>query len=535
VPIRSPLKKERKIMSTKDLILAIDNGTQSLKALVFDLEGNLLSRQRVAFQPYFSENPGWAEQDPDVFWNALCQACQETWQRGDIEKERIAGVALTTQRATVINVDKNGTPLRPAIIWLDQRKTRGLPPMGGLWGLLFKTLRLEDTINYFRSEAESNWLSTYQTDIWDNTHKYLLLSGYLTYKMTGEFVDSVGCQVGYMPFDYKKLKWAPDYDWKWKCLSIDRDRLPNLFTVGETLGTVTSEAAEKTGIPKGLPVIAAAADKACEVIGSGSFEPSVGCLSYGTTATINVTHKKYIEAVPLLPPYPAAVPDYHTIEVGIMRGYWMVSWFKEEFGHPEIEKAAKEGIEAEELFDRLIDDVPPGSMGLMLQPYWTPGLKLPGPEAKGAVIGFGDVHNRAYLYRSILEGLAYALREGKERIEKKTKTPITTLRVSGGGSQSRNAMQATADIFGLPTAKPHLYETSGLGAAIDAAVGLGLHKNFEEAVNNMTRVGEVFEPIPKNHDLYDALYRDVYKKMYKRLQPLYERIREITGYPERVS
>jgi sugar (pentulose or hexulose) kinase len=338
-----------------------------------------------------------------------------------------------------------------------------------------------------------------------------------------------------MPFDYKKLTWAPNWDWKWKCLSMDPDRLPELFTVGETLGTVTSEAAEKTGIPEGLPVIAAAADKACEVIGSGSFEPSVGCLSYGTTATINVTHKKYIEAVPLLPPYPAAVPDYYTIEVQIMRGYWMVSWFKEEFGHPEIAMAAKEGLEVEELFDRLIDDVPPGSMGLMLQPYWTPGLKLPGPEAKGAVIGFGDVHTRAYLYRSILEGLAYALREGKERIEKKTKTPITTLRVSGGGSQSRNAMQATADIFGLPTAKPHLYETSGLGAAIDAAVGLGLHRNFEEAVKAMTRVGEVFEPIPENQKLYDALYNDVYKKMYKRLHPLYERIREITGYPERVS
>jgi sugar (pentulose or hexulose) kinase len=96
-------------------------------------------------------------------------------------------------------------------------------------------------------------------------------------------------------------------------------------------------------------------------------------------------------------------------------------------------------------------------------------------------------------------------------------------------------MQATADIFGLPTAKPHIYETSGLGAAIDAAVGLGLHETFEEAVKVMTRVGEVFEPISKNQELYDKLYNDVYKKMYKRLHPLYERIREITGYPERVS
>ena len=194
--------------------------------------------------------------------------------------------------------------------------------------------------------------------------------------------------------------------------------------------------------------------------------------------------------------------------------------------------AAKQGQEAEALFDKLIEDIPPGSMGLMLQPFWSPGLKSPGPEAKGAVIGFGDVHTRAHLYRSILEGLAFALREGKERTEKKTKIPITSLRVSGGGSQSRHAMQITADIFNLPTAKPHLYETSGLGAAIDLAVGLGFYSDFDSAVKNMTRVSEVFEPDKNNADLYDQLYQDVYKKMYKRLRPFYERIREITGYPK---
>jgi len=171
-------------------------------------------------------------------------------------------------------------------------------------------------------------------------------------------------------------------------------------------------------------------------------------------------------------------------------------------------------------------------MGLVLQPYWTPGIKLPGPEAKGAIIGFGDVHTRGHVYRAILEGLGYALREGKERIEKRTRIPITSLRVSGGGSQSRNAMQLTADIFGLPTARPHIYETSGLGAAIDTAVGLGLHSDFESAVKTMTHVGEVFEPNRENQQLYEQLYNDVYQKMYKQLKPLYERIRKITGYPK---
>lgn len=516
----------------KDLLLAIDNGTQSLKALIFDLEGQLQAKETASFKPYYSKHAAWAEQDTDVFWQALCRACRRLLVQQKDLKERLAGAAITTQRATVVNVDNNGNPLRPAILWLDQRKTHGLPPVGGLWGAVFGIAGLKKTVAYLQAEAEANWIQTYQPDIWQKTHKFLLLSGYLTYRLVGQFVDSVGCQVGYIPFDYKRLRHPAWWDWKWRVLpGINPAMLPDLIAPGQILGTISPEAARDTGLPQGLPLVAAAADKACEVIGSGSLDSSIGCLSYGTTATINVTHKKYVEPIPLIPPYPAAVPGYHTVEVQVYRGYWMVNWFKEEFGHLEKRQAAEAGLTPEQLFDRLVDEIPPGSMGLMLQPYWTPGVKTPGPEAKGAIIGFGDMHNRGHLYRSILEGLAYALREGKERIEKRSRTPITKLRVSGGGSQSRKALQITADIFGIPTAKPHLYETSGLGAAIDAAVGLGLHPDFKSAVNAMTHVGEVYEPDLTNHKLYDALYHDVYKKMYKRLKPLYEHIREITGYP----
>jgi sugar (pentulose or hexulose) kinase len=164
---------------------------------------------------------------------------------------------------------------------------------------------------------------------------------------------------------------------------------------------------------------------------------------------------------------------------------------------------------------------------LTLQPYWSPGLKHPGPEARGAIIGFGDAHTRAHIYRAILEGLAYALREGAERTSKRSGVPITELRVAGGGSQSNAAMQITADVFDLPVARPHIYEASGLGAAIDAAVGMGLHPDFKTAVAEMTRIGETFEPNSKAHQVYDQLYRQVYLKMYDRLRPFYKAIQEI--------
>ncbi len=507
-------------------LLAIDHGTQSVRALVFDPRGNLLYKSRVPIEPYYSTAPGLAEQDPEVFWNAVCQACQGLWAQG-VDKSSLAAVSLTTQRSTVLNLDKNGKPLRPAIVWLDQRCTEGVKPVGGLWGLAFKLAGASETVAYLQAEAEANWLQKHQPQVWAATHKYVLLSGYLTYRLTGRFVDSVGCQVGYIPFDYKKQDWEASWGWKWQAVPMDKALLPDLVPVASPLGVITAEAAAATGLPAGLPLIAAAADKATEVLGAGCLEPHIACLSYGTTATINTTHRKYIEVIPLIPPYPAAAPGYYSFEIQIYRGYWMVTWFKQEFGLREQRLAAERGVEPEVLFDDLVRAVPPGSEGLVLQPYWSPGLRLPGPEARGAVIGFSDVHTRAHLYRAILEGLAYALREGAERTEKRARVKIRELRVAGGGSQSEAALQLTADVFGLPASRPHVYEASGLGAAIDAAVGAGVHPDFPTAIREMTRVRDTFEPDAKTHARYDELYHGVYRQMYKRLQPLYEAMKKV--------
>ena len=156
---------------------------------------------------------------------------------------------------------------------------------------------------------------------------------------------------------------------------------------------------------------------------------------------------------------------------------------------------------------------------------------MPGPEAKGAIIGFGDVHTRAHVYRSLIEGIGYALREGAERSSKRSRIPIEAVRVAGGGSQSSAAMQIAADIFGVPASRPHTYEASGLGAAMDLAVGLGIHSDFNVAVAEMCRVQDTFEPNPKNQAIYDELYERVYLKMYGSLKHLYHEISDITGYP----
>ena len=278
-------------------------------------------------------------------------------------------------------------------------------------------------------------------------------------------------------------------------------------------------------------MIAAAADKACEVLGSGAITPDIAAISFGTAASVNVTMRRYVEAIPLIPPFPSAIPGAYSLEIQVYRGYWMVEWFKREFAATEVARAEAAGVAPETLFDDLVASVPAGSMGLMLQPYWSPGVRIPGPEAKGAIIGFGDVHTRAHVYRAILEGLAYALREGLDRTARRTGTTPTSLRIAGGGSQSPAAVQLTADVFGLPVARGATHEASGLGAAIDAAVGLAIHDDIGSAVAAMVHVGETRDPDPGAHARYDELYRDVYRHMYGRLRPLYREIRRITGYP----
>jgi sugar (pentulose or hexulose) kinase len=514
-----------------DHLLAVDVGTQSVRALLFDPAGTLVARRKVPIEPYVSPHPGWAENDPELYWGAVGEACRALMADPAVRVDAVAGLALTTQRGTVVILDRDGRPLRPAMVWLDQRRTEGLPRIGGVNGLAFRALGVADTVAMFQVEAEANWLVANEPATWAQAEKYLLLSGFLVHRLVGRFVDADAAQVGYLPFDFKRRRWAKAGDWKWRAIAIERDMLPELVPTGDRLGELTPAAAAHLGLPAGLPVIAAGADKACEVLGSGALEPHVGALSFGTTATINTTHRRYVEPIPLVPPYPAAVPGAYSLEIQVYRGFWLVEWFRREFGAAEEAAALARGVDPVDVLDELLGQTPPGAMGLVLQPTFSAGVRIPGPEAKGAAIGFGDVHTRAHLYRAVVEGLAFALREGRERTERRTKVPVTELRVAGGGARSDRVVQIAADVFGLPVGRPHTYETSGLGAAIDAAVGLGIHPSFETAVAAMTRVVETREPDPEAAQLYDELYRRVYRRMYERLRPLYEEIRSITGYP----
>jgi sugar (pentulose or hexulose) kinase len=515
------------------MILSIDCGTQSIRAILFSLEGEIIDKEQILYEPYFSKNPGWAEQNPEIYWESLYKATNVLKKRSPEYFKKIKGVGVTTLRSTMVNVDKDGKALRPSMIWLDQRTADNVYKPNFALKTVFKTIGISETLQKMERKGHCNWIRQNEPEIWENTHKYLQVSGYLNHKLTGEFTDSVASQIGYIPFDYKKQKWANPkeiFEISSKLYPIEKEKLPKLINPGEKVGIVTKEASVLTGIPFGIPVIACGSDKGCETLGMGVTDTKMVSLSFGTTATVQTTTQKYIEPIQFFPAYPSVIPKSWNPEIEIFRGFWMISWFKNEFALKEVQEAAKKNIPVEEVLNKLLHDSPAGAMGLIVQPYWSPGLGE--KNAKGAMIGFGDVHKKEHIYRAVIEGLAYGLLDGMHRLEKRGNLKFEKLAVSGGASQSDEICQIVADVFNMHLVRGKTYETSGLGAAIITAFGIDEFSSLNEAVNNMVNYADVFKPKAENTKIYKALYEEVYLKMYKNLEPLYKKIREITNYPE---
>jgi sugar (pentulose or hexulose) kinase len=511
--------------------VVIDGGTQNIKAFLFDEKGNEVASEAHPVSPYFATQPDFAEQHAEEYLRITQLVTRNAVANSGVPKSDLAAVAITTHRSTIVPVDDDGRPVRPAITWLDERKTEGLKlPGGPALSLAFRLIGMRRKLVEYQRRSKFNWLKEHEPDSYGRTHMFLTVSSHIFHALAGQFKDCSSMIVGLFPIDLKKLQW---HSWKvvYDIFGVEKDRLPPLVSPTHIAGYVSEKGEEDFGVPRGLPVIIGAGDKQSELLGGGVVTNDVAEISYGTAAVIELLSSKYITHPEMdFFTWGAAIPRHWALEGFIGRGYWMVSWFKRELAK-ECEETAKElGIDPEEVLDKQTNEVPPGSMGLVLQPYWHP--RENDPLSKGAIIGFSGEHKRAHIYRAIIEGIAYELRRLGELMQSRTGAPIRELRVGGGGSKSDEVMQLTADVFNLPATRLHTSNLAALGAAIDAAVALGVYEGFSEAVAEMVRVSRTFTPDAKNVRVYDRLYNEVYVKMYPTLSPLHRRIAEITGYPK---
>ena len=291
------------------------------------------------------------------------------------------------------------------------------------------------------------------------------------------------------------------------------------------MGNITKKAAEDTGLREGIPVLASGSDKACEILGLGCISKEKAAIGFGTTATITFNISRYLEPERFIPPYPSVIPGWYNPEIEIYRGYWLISWFKKEFAEKEVKQAELLGVTAEQLLNKRLKEVPAGCGGLLFQPYFTPNVTM--PVARGAIIGFSDQHTRIHQYRAIIEGINFALMDGMRLLEKRSGHTFKEIRLGGGGSQSDEICQITADMFGIPVKRMQSHEATGIGSAMAAFVGMGEFKNYEEAQEAMVHLKDVFEPDMEQHQIYHDLYHDVYQNIYGKLVPLYEKLHEI--------
>lgn len=507
------------------LILTIDIGTQSVRVALFDASGNVVGLEKKAYSPaYFSPQPNFAEQDPNYYFACLKECTKALSKSHPSEMKLVKGITMSCFRDSAVLLDENNEVVRPTILWLDQRMAECKEKLPLLSRMLFRLVGKTDAIVFNRRRSVSNWLKENEPENWARVKKYMPLSTYLNYLLTGNLLDSASNMSGHFPINFKKRQWydKPEKNLTGQIFSVTRDMLPTLVKEGDPIGELRGELAAEVGLPAGTLLYACGSDKSCETLGLGVISPTQAAISYGTASTVETTKTTYSDSEPFLPAFSSCIPGYYNMDIQIYRGYWMINWFLSEFAGKKIHDLVTAEISLDDL-DKNLTSVPPGSDGLILQPYWGPGLAR--PTARGAIVGWSDASTREHFYRAIIEGIAYALREGLEHFEKKNRQSINDVRVCGGGAQSDIVCQITADIMGKPVTRVQTIETGSLGAAIAGFLAIGVYKNAEEAIRAMVHSKDVFEPNQKTHEIYDYYFYDCYLKLYPSLKDVYTSIK----------
>jgi sugar (pentulose or hexulose) kinase len=470
-------------------VVGIDNGSQSSKVSIFDEGGTVVAEGRVPLRPNDTPRPGVVEHPGDDIWESISAACRQALAAFDGDVRDITGVGLCTIRFCRAMLRADGSLAQPLLSWMDARVGRPF-------------------------EAEHDDIAFVTTS-----------SGYIGFRLTGRLRDTAANYRGVWPIDTDTWRWSGD-DRRYRETGMLREQLFELVDPGDVLGAVTADAAQATGLPKGLPVVATANDKAVEALGCGLLDSSALLVSLGTyIAGMSVGRRNIIESTSFWTNFGAEPGVYLYESDGIRRGMWTVSWFRDLLGSSLVQ-ADSIAVRAEDVLNVEAAAVPVGSDGLLTVLDWlAPDDR---PYRKGALLGFDGRQGRAHIYRSILEAIAMTLRDRADATGCELGARWDRVVVSGGGSSSDLMMQILADVFGLPTSRVVGESAAGRGAAISAAVATGMYDSFESAVRAMVTERDRFEPVAENAPVYDEL-RGVLRDVRQQTDQIFRRTSEITG------
>lgn len=458
-------------------VLAIDNGSQSTKVSVIDADGVVHSSAQQRLQPYAHPAPGRCVHPGDDIWESIAAACRAALDGFAGDRSQIVGVGLCTIRFCRALLDADGTLVEPLLSWMDERVSR---PHDG---------------------TDAVYVTT--------------SSGYVTHRLTGQFRDTAANYQGMWPIDQVTARWSDDAS-AYESTGLTRSMLFDLVDPGALLGEITEAASTTTGIPVGTPVFATANDKAVEALGAGVDQSTV-LLSLGTyIASMTVGTSPASDDASYWVNF-GSIPGAYLYESnGIRRGMWTVSWIRD-LMLPS--GALPAGQSAEELLNAEAASVPPGSSGVMALMDWlAPSDKV---FRRGALLGFDGTQGRPHVYRAVLEGIALTMADHIEAMEKALDRQFEQIVVTGGGAKSDVMMQIVADVLDRPARRTALDDAAGLGAAICAAVGSGMHSSFAQASAAMVRPGAVFSPSSVGVAAYRPV-RAAYRDLHRFTDPLFQ-------------
>jgi xylulokinase len=507
-------------------LLGIDVGTTGTRAVIVRPDGNVIGAATAGHQPMRMAKPAWAEQDPEDWWQATVSAIRAALERSGVKGSEIAGVGLSGQMHGVVLLDGARTVLRPALLWCDQRSQAHCDWITSRVGAerLIK-LALNPALTGF-SAPKLLWVREHEPALYQRVAHFLLPKDYVRLRLTGEFATDVSDASGTLLFDVAGRRWSKDLI---MALGVDERMLPRVFESTEVTGEITAETALLTGLKAGTPVAAGAGDQAASAVGNGVVSPGLTSATVGTSGVIFAyTEEPKLDPQGRIHTFCHAVPGkWHVM--GVTQGAGLsLRWFRDELGAGETRYAERTGADPYDVMLREAEKAPPGSDGLLFLPYLmgerTPHLD---PGARGMWFGLTASHSRAHLIRSILEGVAFSLRDALEIFDELS-IPVREVRVSGGGSRSFLWRQIQADVYGREIVSLREAEGSAFGAALLAGVAGGVYASVEESAREAIQVREQMLPHPGHLRVYDRQYR-VYRRLYPAVRELAHELAGVAG------
>ena len=496
-------------------VIAHDVGTSGVKAVVLDVEGNVLSSSEHNYG-FTYPNPGWVEQDPEDYWTAIVQSTKSVVKASKISSSEIMGIVFTTQAMGIIPIDKNDNILYNNISWVDGRAEKQAEKlmkrfMGRKAFKAFVGIEItgKDVI------PKLMWLKEHEPDLYKRTKYFLDVNGFLKFKATGKKVAEWSGACSYA-FNLKKKDWERIF---FKFAGIDNSKLPPLVRSVDNVGGLTEEAAKDMGLEVGLPVYGGCDDTQSAAIGSGAIGEGEAHIYLGTAAWVGVMTKREPKFKNGAVCLQSADPTKNFV-VGVTESAGAnLEWLIERFYA--LEKSQLKEGSIYDLLDGEANEVPPGSEHLLFTP-WLLGERCPvsTTTTRGTIYNLSLEHKRGHFVRALSEGVAYNLRWIIENYEKDFGFKIPSLRVTGGGSQNDHWMQILADVTKRKITTTNQPKMAGaIGGAMCAFVGAGVYNGFE-AVKNIILEKKEFTPNPKNYEIYDALFNE-YKSLYAALKTSY--------------